>query len=304
MSPIPLKSLTIVSTYFNVKRLTFSTATILFLMFCPGADGKIVLKFSQISSNASEERTKFNKEIIFMTEASDEINQQYPSSPVIVDSITINSDVVIPEYNPLDVPYSEWEIYRSQELLDANGFGNTHDEWRRAAQHSSGLIRSKAFYLLTRNPKQEDKDLLRQGINDIDETVQALSAYGLYILGDQSTLSTIERIARLGTGAHSSAVQAAGILAQLEKPAAFSTIQEAFNSDLEYLRLFAVQNLIFFVPLNGQPFSSGKVINVWDAYESALKDKSPRVQGIARLQLKELGTVEAEELLQRIPELP
>jgi hypothetical protein len=71
----------------------------------------------------------------------------------------ITTDVVLPEYEPLDLPYSEWEEVRSQELLTANGFGNTPAEWRRAAGHADGLIRGTAFYLLAREPDPLDEQL-------------------------------------------------------------------------------------------------------------------------------------------------
>ena len=232
---------------------------------------------------------------IFSTEQASDSDS---STPTTIDSITITSDVVIPEYEPLDVPYSEWETHRSQELLQANGFGNTIDEWRRATQHSSGLIRGTAYYLLTRHPVQQDEVLFRQGLDDIDETVQALSAYGLYSLGDKSTLPTLERIAQLDVNAHIAATRAAGVLAEMGRPTAFVTIQKAMNSDLGYIRLFAIQNVMPFVSLHGQTYASGKAIDIWDLYSQALQDESSQVRSVARLQLRELNAPEALELLQ------
>jgi hypothetical protein len=216
-----------------------------------------------------------------------------------IESITITSDVVIPTYKPLDVPFSEWEIHRSQELLEANGFGHTADEWRRATQHSSGLIRSTAYYLLTRQLDPQDEALFRQGLDDIDQTTQALSAYGLYRLGDKSVLPILERIAQLDVNVHTAATRAAGILGEIGEPTAFATIQKAINSDLDYIRLFAIQNAIPFAPLHGQPYNtSGTTIDIWDLYRQALQDESVQVRSVARLQLQELNSPEARELLQ------
>lgn len=221
-----------------------------------------------------------------------------PTTEEPIESIIITSDVVIPDYGPLDVPYSEWETHRSQELLDANGFGNTADEWRRATQHSSGLIRSTAYYLLTRHPEQQDEVLFRQGLDDIDQTAQALSIYGLYRLGDKSALPVLEGIAQLDVNAHTAATRAAGILAEMGEPTAFATIQKAMNSDLGYIRLFSIRNAMPFVALHGQPYASGKTIDIWSLYSQALQDKDIQVRSVAKLQLQELNSPEALELLQ------
>jgi hypothetical protein len=214
-----------------------------------------------------------------------------------IDSFTFESDVIIPMYQPLDVPYSEWETVRSQELLTANGFGSTTDEWRRAAGHANGLIRGTAYYLLTRHPEEQDENLYRQGLDDLDETVQVISAYGLYHLGDRSVLPTLEKIARLDVGAHTAAARAAGILGELGDPTAFATIEKAMQNEQRYVRLFAIENAMPFVPLHGQTYAPGKNIDIWELYRQALQDENDQVRSTARLQLIELNTPEALELL-------
>jgi len=214
-----------------------------------------------------------------------------------IDSFTIESDVVIPVYEPLDVPYSEWETTRSQELLTANGFGSTADEWRRAAGHTNGLLRGTAYYLLTRHPERQDENLFRQGLDDIDETVQVISAYGLYQLGDRSALPALEKIARYDVGAHLAAARAAGILGELGDPTAFATIQNAMQSEQRYVRLFAIENAMPFAPLHGQTYAPGKTIDIWGLYRQALQDENDQVRSVAKLQLQEINTPEALELL-------
>jgi HEAT repeat protein len=214
-----------------------------------------------------------------------------------IDSFTIESDVVIPIYRPLDVPYSEWEAARSQELLTANGFGSTMAEWRRATGHPSGLLRGTAYYLLTQHPEQQDENLYRQGLDDLDETVQVISAYGLYLLGDSSALPALEKIAGYDVGAHTAAARAAGILGELGDPTAFATIQKAMQSEQRYVRLFAIENAMAFVPLHGQTYAPGKTIDIWSLYRQALQDENGQVRSVAKLQLRELNTPEALELL-------
>jgi hypothetical protein len=221
--------------------------------------------------------------------------------PTSIEAITITSDVLIPSYQPLDLPYSQWKAHRSQELLAANGFGDTADEWRRAAEHSDGLIRATATYLLTRQPDPLDEELFRRGLADDDEGVQALSAYGLYRLGDGSAVPILERIARLDAEVYLAAAQAAGILAELGDPTAFATLLKAMESDLRYVRLIAMQSAMPFVPLHGQAYAPGETIDIWDLYRRALEDPDVHVQTVARLQLEELNTAEALELLQSHP---
>ncbi len=125
----------------------------------------------------------------------------------------IITDVVLPEYEPLDLPYSEWEAVRSQELLAANGFGNTVAEWRRAAGHVDVFIRGTAYYLLDREPDPVDEALYRKGLEDSDQNVQSLVAYALIRLGDASAESTLHRIAYLDANAHLAALDAPAVVA-------------------------------------------------------------------------------------------
>jgi len=209
--------------------------------------------------------------------------------------------VVIPGYAPIDLPYSQWAAHRSREVLAANGYGDTAAEWRRATGHSSGFIRATAYYLLTRQPEPGDEELFRQGLVDDDEAVQALSAYGLCRLGDDSALPTLERVARLDVDVYPAATRAAGLLAELGHPAAFDTMLKAMDSDLSYIRLMAMQRVMPFVPLHGRAFAPGETIDIWDLYRRALEDPDAGVRTVARLELQELNTAEAQELLQSYP---
>jgi hypothetical protein len=210
----------------------------------------------------------------------------------------ITTDVVLPEYEPLDLPYSEWEEVRSQELLTANGFGNTPAEWRRAAGHADGLIRGTAFYLLARVPDPLDEALYRAGLEDSDQNVQSLVAYALYRLGDTSAESTLVRIAQLDANAHLAAPLAASLLAELGDPSAFATIEQAMASQLGYIRLTAVQYVPSFVPFQGQDYGSGLTIDIWALYCRALEDEDSQVQSVAEMQLQELKSPEALKVLE------
>ena len=107
----------------------------------------------------------------------------------------------------------------------------------------------------------------------------------------------MERISLQDVNVKPIAADGAGLLAKLGNPMAFSTIQKALDSDSRYTRGLGIDNLIFFIPLHGQTDISGKVIDVWSAYRQALQDES--IQLGAKMQLQELGTPEALELLER-----
>lgn len=224
-------------------------------------------------------------------------DDRHQAQPGAEDPFTVTSDVEIPEYQPLEVPYSEWETHRSRELLEANGVDNTEAGWRQATQHSSGLVRETAYYLLTRRPEKSDEELFRRGLEDRDESVQALSAYGLCRLGDESAVPLLQKLSRLDVGAHTAAARAAGILAGMGDPSGFSTIVKAMNSDLSYARLFAIKNSVAFVPLHGRTYEAGEPIDIWRLYRQALRDELVQVRSTAKLQLVELGTPEALALI-------
>jgi len=209
------------------------------------------------------------------------------------DASTISSEVFIPDYVPLDLPLSQWEAHRSQELLEANGFGTTATEWRRAAGHPSGLIRGAAFYLLSQQPDPQDEDLFRQGLDDIDETARALAAFGLYQLGVETATATLEEIAQLDVNAHLAAPRAAGLLAEIGLPEGVATLEQALSSRESYIRLSATQFLPAFVPLQGQSDGAGNTVDVWEYYCLALADSDTQVRALAEMQLREIGSAEA-----------
>ncbi len=224
-----------------------------------------------------------------------------PAETASVTPISIESGVELPEYEPLDLPYSEWGAHRSQELLTANGFGETKNEWRRAADHSSGLIREAAVYLLVKQPEPMDEALFSKGLEDIDETVQSLSAYGLVRLGRDSAESTLQRIAQQDPDAFLAAPLAASLLAELGDPSAFDTMIQAMTNQYGYVRLIAMQYMPSFVSLHSQITSSGQANDVWSVYCQALGDEDGQVRAVAEMQLEELDLPEALATLKDCP---
>lgn len=223
------------------------------------------------------------------------------AGPVTLETAA-TTDVVIPVYPPLDLPYSQWAAHRSQELLDANGYGDTAEEWRRAAEHVSGAIRGAAYHLLIQEPDPMDEALFRQALGEIDETVRAYAAYGLVGLGDQSAVSTLEAVAGLNVNAHRSAPRAAGLLGLLGDATAYATILSGMEAKMRIIRLVSIQNAFPFVTMHGQTYAPDLTIDIWALYRQALQDSDEHVRAVARMQLEELNTAEALQLLEEYPE--
>lgn len=209
----------------------------------------------------------------------------------------LESSVELPEFEPLDLPYSEWGAHRSQELLTFNGFGDTAEDWRQAADHADGLVREAAVYLLVRQLDPGDEASFRKGLRDADESVQALSAFGLVQLGDDAAKSTLEQIAQQDPDVFLAAPLAASLLAELGDPSAFATMVRALSDPYGYVRLVAMQYLASFIPLHGQTTPSGQEVDVWSLYCQALGDADGQVSAIARMQLEESGIPEAVAVL-------
>lgn len=199
----------------------------------------------------------------------------------------INS-IIIPGYKPLNKAYSTWEIFRSKELLAANGFDNHEEEWQRATKHREGLIRGTAFFLLSRLPVEKNIQLFREGLNDIDETVQAFCAFALSKTGDKTALEKLKSISELKVESHIAAIQAAGLLAQLGITAAFKTIAQAMESKLEFIQIFGIQNAVFFIPHHGKNYDVNHKIDIWELYRNVLKNERSHVRAIAGAQLQEI----------------
>ena len=103
----------------------------------------------------------------------------------------ISDSLIIPDYPPLDVPYSQWQRIRHEQLLEANGIDPQNCDWKEVVKHPSGLLREAAFYLLVHPPKGADSLLLKRALSDSETAVQSLASFGLYLLGDTSHIGII-----------------------------------------------------------------------------------------------------------------
>lgn len=130
--------------------------------------------------------------------------------------------------------------------------------------------------------------------------VQALSAYALVRLGDDSARNVLKKIAQLDLQFFSSdALNAAGKLGELGDASAFEIIVKGMESSDPLTRRVAVENVMSFVALQGETYTPGKTIDVWTIYAKALVDESPDTQSVALAQLEELNLPQAIPLLEK-----
>jgi len=180
---------------------------------------------------------------------------------------------------PRGAPYSAWEHHEQQDLLQANDFGSTRGEWRRAASAGSPAVRAAACGLIARQPIEEDRATIEARLLDDDRTVRAWATLGAARLGRAQASAELRSLStqRPGFGDLSPLI-AAGALARLGDASAVETIQSAIKRDDD--RTTAVRLLFDFARL--------PQVNIWPLYAVALNDRSPLVRDIALAQLEEL----------------
>lgn len=249
----------------------------------------LILSFA-LACNSFQKKLDLQEDVVNKSQKYDTMNDRN-------EPFDLNGDVIIPNYQPLKIPYSEWELHRNTELLEVNGFAANEEAWRTATSHSSGLIRGAAYFALMQDLKVQDEPLFLKGLSDLDETVQTYSAYGLHQLGNETALEKLLNIARLSVDNHVAAMQAAGLCGQLGMAESFLTIEQAMSSEFEYVQVFGIQNAMFFEPLHKSTFGANLTLDIWSLYKKALLSKSGTVKAIAMAQLKEFDSSEARELL-------
>jgi HEAT repeat protein len=198
----------------------------------------------------------------------------------------------IPDYEPMNCPYSEWQANREMQLLEANGYADckNRSEWLNAASDKVFLLRIAAYYLLSQEPKSEEMEYYRKGLTDLDNTVQAYAAYALVRLGDSTQLAKIQRIAAIDDGVSLEVYPAAGVLGELGKAEAFEVLRKGLKSTNDVQQLLAIHQSYHFFKLWDE-------LDLTKFYHKALSHPSERVRLIARLQLEELDTEAAKSLL-------
>lgn len=205
--------------------------------------------------------------------------------------------VVIPEFDrPADLPYSQWEEHDLRQLLQANGYGATPAEWRRAAASSVWAVRDGAFALLARRSDPADAALFRRGQEDESPLTRVWAAYGLLRTGDADARAALEARSRDGQGTHlPAALSAARLLGELGDARAYQIIEQAMQAGKARYRV--VMNALPFAALHGRPYAPGRNIDIWAFYDAALRDPDERTQNVALAQLAELRDPAAAPLL-------
>jgi hypothetical protein len=217
------------------------------------------------------------------------------TAPLRIDSM--GPDIVLPKIvYPDDLPFSAWEGYATGKLLQANGFGDTRDDWRRAAGSPLAVIRSGGLLLLSASPHPEDRDIFAAGLRDRYDAVRVWAARGLLALGDADARSILEGLRnRQPAEGEFAPLIASRLLGEHRDAAAFETISRAAVSlpDLAVV----LKNLEPFVALQDQRYGADASVDVWPLYARGLAPGDGRAETIALAQLEEVAAPGAAPVL-------
>lgn len=204
--------------------------------------------------------------------------------------------VVLPKVQyPDDLPFSAWEVYATRQLLEANDFGDTRADWRRAAASQLAVLRAGGLLLLSESPEPKDRNLFETGLRDRYDAVCVWAARGLLRLGDARAREVLEALrTKAPAEGELAPLVASRLLAELHDAAAFETISHA-AAQLPDLAA-VLKNLAPFVALQGQRYAGGTV-DVWPLYSRALAAGDGRSETLALAQLDELAPPDAAPLL-------
>lgn len=203
-------------------------------------------------------------------------------------------ELVFPEYEAMDVPYSRWQAGRDMQLLAANGYSDSSNRmvWREASRNKTFLLRIAAYNLLVDQVEESERELYERALQDDDRTVQAYGAYALVCLGDSALLDRIRAVAAIDDGVSLEVYAAAGLLGRLGEAEGFDVIKSGMKSTDEVHQLMAIDQAFRF-------FALWEELNLSRFYGKALSHPNKRVRLIARMQLEELDTEEARSLLEK-----
>lgn len=207
-------------------------------------------------------------------------------------------DLEVPDIEwPPGLPLAERVTYHNQHLLEANGYPQAPDAWRRAATSKTEILREAAYELLARRHEPTDDALFRHGITDTSAIVQAWSAWALLQRGDVSQRHALEQIAaREPTFGWHAPIIAASLLGELGEASAWRGFVEGWNASSE--RYVLVSYALPFYALHGQPYGPGPAIDIWAFYHRALLDTDENTRYAALEQLAERKPAAARTMLE------
>jgi hypothetical protein len=202
---------------------------------------------------------------------------------------TSPSIVISSSSPPPGTPFSQREAHAHRQLLEANGYGAEPAAWRRATCDEHPSLRAAGYQLLADEAAAEDLALFERGLRDPDGATRAWAALGAERVHPGAGRPVLLELAGgVPQFAEYGPLIAAAALARLGDPAGLPTVVRADAAFDE--RIPVVQRLFWFGRL-GWP-------EIWPLYERALGDE-PAVRELAMAQLRELGSIEAVQVVER-----
>jgi HEAT repeat protein len=197
-----------------------------------------------------------------------------------LDDISFEAPNLDVEDPPPDLPYEQYEDYRSREILRLNGVEPTGEGIISALETQRGPVLAAAAHTAGAAGLQSARSALEDLLSDPDDIVAVEAAYALHRLGADAgaarLVSALDGNVMLDLGP----ATAAGYLAQLGDDRGVETVAQAQTSELDAVRMTGCKQLYFLVPFHGPD------ADVVAMFGRALGDPNENIQWQALVQLR------------------
>lgn len=208
-----------------------------------------------------------------------------------LDDISFEAPNLEVENPPLDMPYEEYEDYRSREILLLNGVEATEEGVVAALDTQRGPVQAAAAHTAGAAGFHAARSALHELLSDADDLVAVEAANALHRLGDGEGRRRLIAALDGNPGVDLGPATAAGYLAQLRDGRGAPIIERSQASEIGAVRMTACKQLYFFAPLHKPP------LDVLAMFERALADPNDNIQWQALVQLRSLRWEASRPLL-------
>jgi hypothetical protein len=191
---------------------------------------------------------------------------------------------------PDDLPYIDFEDYRSEELLKVNNIKLTEQSLLTTLHHSEAVLKGASAHVLGKLGIASSVPSLKQLCSISDDLVKVEAAYALVRLGIQDYRNILRECLNYPLDSYLGPPIAAGDLARLGDSIGFPILTKCLDIDNLIVRTIACKQIILFLQFHGLRTEIGQMINVYTLFDQALHDQHPEIQRIALIQMHELHT--------------
>jgi HEAT repeat protein len=191
---------------------------------------------------------------------------------------------------PDDLAYSDFEDYRSEELLKVNDIELTEQSLLSALYNGEAVLQGASAHVLGKLGITSSVPSLKQLCDMSDDLVKVEAAYALVRLGMQEYRNILRGCLNYPLDSYLGPPIAAGDLARLGDSVGFPILTKCLDIDNLIVRTIACKQIILFLPFHGLLTETGEMINVYTLFDKALHDQHPEIQRIALMQMYELRT--------------